>query len=280
MVQVMKSTTVNRNPARAYVMAMVFLLALFGQGFAQERSQDRDNPTVFDSKGITDKLDGSGDEYFYQFTVGQGKLSVLFEVTASGQNAGATLDLYDASSSRPILSNVLVQGLNGGTEKVIREVTLEQKRNVILMRIKGMRYGDNGGTGTYVVELERNAAPPETKKPVEAIPSRRFDGELDGTDSTQTLAFSVKGPGKVTLKFDVKASGTNVGAYFSVLDSKGKPVLSDVLLQAIESGSERITKTINFAKDQVFTIQVKGIRYGSSGGRGIYWVQIEGNLGK
>lgn len=261
------------------VIAMV-LLAAINSAFAQERSQDRDSPTVFDSKEIIDKLDGSGDEYFYQFAVGQGKLSVVFKVTASGQNAGATLDLYDASSSRPILSNVLAQGLNGGTEKVIKEVALEQKRNVILMRIKGMRYGDNDGTGTYVVSLEGNAAPPEVKKPIGAIPSRRFDGELDGTDSAQTHPVSVRGPGKVTLKFDVKASGTNVGAYFSVLDSNGKPVLSDVLLQAIDSGSERITKTINFAKDQVFTIQVKGIRYGSSGGRGLYSVQVEGNLGK
>jgi hypothetical protein len=262
------------------IVFTVLLLASFNHAFAQERSQDRDNPTLFDGKGITDKLDGSGDEYFYQFTVGQGKLSIVFKVTASGQNAGATLDLYEASSSRPILSNVLAQGLNGGTEKVSKEISLEQKRNVILMRIKGMHYGDNGGTGTYVVSIEGNAPPPEVKKPLEAIPTQRFDGELDGTDSAQTHAFSVKGPGKVTLNFDVKASGTNVGAYFSVLDSKGKPMLSDVLLQAIDSGSERITKTIHFVKEQVFTIQVKGIRYGSSGGRGIYTVKVEGNLGK
>ncbi len=261
-------------------VASLLLFASNSPALGQERSQDRDNPTLIEGKGITDKLDGSGDEYFYQFIMGQGKLSILFKVTASGTNAGATLDLFDANSSTPILSNVLVQGADGGSDQALKSVELAGRRNIILMRIKGIRYGDSGGTGTYIVAIVGNAAPPEDKKATEPSPSRRFDGELDGTDSSQSHVFSVKGPGKVKLTFDVKASETNAGANFELLDSNGRTIMSDVLVQGVDSGSERISRTVSFAKDQVVTIKVKGIKYGSSGGRGIYSVQLSGALGK
>lgn len=82
-----------------------------------------DKPTLLTSSEINDDLDGSGDEYFYKFSVGAGKLTVTFEVKASGTNAGATLDLFDANS-RPILSDVLAQGVDGGSERVVKSVQI------------------------------------------------------------------------------------------------------------------------------------------------------------
>jgi hypothetical protein len=254
---------------------MLLLFAAISPAFGQERSKDRDNPTLIEGKGITDELDGSDDEYFYQFSVGPGKLSVVFQVTASSTNAGATLDLFDVNS-RPILSNVLAQGVDGGKERVVKSVQLGKPRNTILMRIKGIRYGDSGGTGTYVVAIEGTAPPPDGANAAAPASANRLTGDLDGTDSTRTHTLSITGPGKVTLTFDVKASGTNAGAYFELLDGNSRPILSNVLVQGVDSGSERVSRSVNFAKSQIATIRVKGIRYGDSGGQGVYSVKLDG----
>lgn len=38
--------------------------------------------------------------------------------------------------------------------EVLKSVQLGGQRNVIVMRIKGIRYGDSGGCGVYFVQLE------------------------------------------------------------------------------------------------------------------------------
>jgi hypothetical protein len=254
----------------------VFLVASISPALGQERSQDRDNPTPLSSNELSDELDGSNDEYFYQFSAGRGKLKVTFEVSASGTNAGATLDLF-AANSRSILSNVLVQGVDNGSERVVRSVQLGRPQNII-MRIKGIRYGDSGGTGIYKVRLDGALSFTESKTDNAAAPAgtNSLTGELDGTDRQQSHTLSITGPGKVTLTFDVKASSTNAGAYFDLLDGKLRPILSNILVQGVDSGSERVSKSVNFAKPQVVTIRVTGIRYGSSGGQGVYSVQFAG----
>ena len=107
----------------------------------KERSTDRDKPTLLTSNGINDDLNASDT---YKFTAGPGKLTVTIEVKASGTNAGAMLDLFDAKS-RPILSDVLAQGVDGGNERIVNSVQLSGKRDIV-MRIKGLKYGDTGGT--------------------------------------------------------------------------------------------------------------------------------------
>lgn len=113
---------------------------------------DRDNPTLIKSRQVSDKLDGSDDEYFYQFTAGHGRLTVMFDVKADATNVGAFLDLFDADSN-PILENVLAQGVDSGSERVVKSVQLSKRQN-ITMRVKGIRYGDSGGTGFYKIRLD------------------------------------------------------------------------------------------------------------------------------
>jgi hypothetical protein len=262
------------------LIASVFLIGSISPAIAQDRSRDRDNPTPIE-KGTKDELDGSDDEYFYQFSVGPGRLSVVLEVTASGTNAGATLDLFDGNS-RLILSNVLAQGVDGGTERVVKSMQFAKRQNII-MRIKGIRYGDSGGTGVYTVALEGSAllegdkaVAPAGDSAAKPAGSNLLTGELDGTESQSSHTLSITGPGRVTLIFDVKASGTNAGAYFDLLAGNGKPILSNILVQGVDSGSERVSKSVKFAKPQAVSIRVTGIRYGSSGGQGVYSVQVEG----
>jgi hypothetical protein len=260
------------------VIATMLLSASISPAFGQERSQDRDNPTLLSANELSDDLDGSDDEYFYQFSAGPGKLTVTFEVKASGTNAGAYLDLFGANS-RAILSNVLAQGVDNGNERVVKRLQLGRPQNII-MRIKGIRYGDSGGNGVYKVRLDGAVSFKQSHADSGAAPasSNRLTGELDGTDRQLSHTLSITGPGKVTLTFEVKASSTNAGAYFDLLDGNSRPILSDVLVQGVDSGSERVSKSVNFAKPQSVTISVKGISYGSSGGHGVYSVQFDGPI--
>lgn len=59
--------------ARLYAVSLVIATMLFcAPAFGQEKSTDRDKPTLLTSSEINDDLDGSGDEYFYKFSVGAG----------------------------------------------------------------------------------------------------------------------------------------------------------------------------------------------------------------
>lgn len=137
---------------RFYVWSLLIGAVLFCASMSPafgQRSEDRDKPTPLTKPEISDNLDGSSDEYFYKFSAGPGKLTVTFEVKASGTNAGAMLDLFD-KKSRPLLADILAQGVDGGVERVVNSVQINTKQDVVL-RIKGIKYGDSGGTGTYKV---------------------------------------------------------------------------------------------------------------------------------
>lgn len=97
----------------------------------------------------------------------------------------------------------------------------------------------------------------------------KVSDELDGTATELFYAFTAR-PGKWTLTFDVKAAGTNSGAYFDIFGPNSRAMLSNVLVQGIDSGSDRVVKTLQIAKQQTILIRVKGIRYGDSGGQGTF----------
>lgn len=102
---------------------------------------------------IADDLEGNNDEYFYKLKAGPGKLIITLEVTANETNAGAMLDLF-GTGSRAILSNVLAQGANGGSERIAKSITLAKKQEIVI-RIKGLSYGSSGGyPGIYKLRLE------------------------------------------------------------------------------------------------------------------------------
>lgn len=159
----------SRLCATAMLIAMTLLIASTGVVFGQERSKDRDHPTPLISNELSDDLDGSNVEYFYKFSAGPGKLTVTFEVTASGTNAGAHLDLFD-TNSRPILSDLLAQGVDSSSERVVKIVQLGRLRDIV-MRIKGIKYGDNDGNGIYKVRLEGAVTFMKTDAPPSASPS-------------------------------------------------------------------------------------------------------------
>ncbi|MEP6705769.1 MAG: hypothetical protein ABJB34_13265 [Acidobacteriota bacterium] len=54
----------------------------------------------------------------------------------------------------------------GGNERVSQSVKLS-KAQVIVLRIKGIKYGSSGGTGTYKIVLEGAVNFEQTAKPVD-----------------------------------------------------------------------------------------------------------------
>ena len=279
---------------RSLVIAAVLFCASISPAFGQ-RSEDRDKPTPLTSTEINDNLDGSGDEYFYKFSAGPGKVTVTFEVKASGTNAGATLDLFD-NKSRSLLADVLAQGVDGGAERVVNSVTISSKQDVVL-RIKGIKYGDSGGTGTYkvmlsgAVNIAQGAAPagggaaaapagapaaapaPAAVGAAAAGPKDPLTGELDGTDRTTNFhKLNVTGPGTVTFNFSVKPTDKNAQAAFMVLDSNSRVLLQDISVQ----GTDSVSRSLTFDKAQLIIIFVKGVKNGDTVGKGTYTVQFSG----
>ncbi len=282
------------NYMRSYVWSLLIAAVLFCASLSPafgQRSEDRDNPTSLTSSEINDNLDGSGDQYFYKFSAGPGKVTVTFEVKASGTNAGATLDLFD-NKSRPLLADVLAQGVDGGAERVVNSVQISSKQDIVL-RIKGIKYGDSGGTGTYKVTLSgavniaQGAAPagggaaaapvgapaPAGGGVAAAGPKDPLTGELDGTErSTNFHKLNVTGPGNVTFNFSVKPTDKNAQAAFIVLDSNSKVLLQDISVQ----GTDSVSRSLTFDKAQLIIIFVKGVKNGDTVGKGTYTVQFSG----
>lgn len=155
----MNTYWINRITTRTFLKAaatvgsllMLFTIPHFGQ-----RATSRDDLATIGylTKGeISDDLDGTDDECFYKFAASPGKLTITLEVTANKTNAGAMLDLI-GPNSKPILSNMLAQAANGGSEQMFTTVNISKKQDVII-RIKGLRYGSSAGyPGTYKIVIE------------------------------------------------------------------------------------------------------------------------------
>jgi hypothetical protein len=291
--KVMNLNSESRS-ARFYALSVAIVVILIcawvSAAFAQERSENRDNPTLLTSNKVNDDLDGSDAQYFYKFTAGPGKLTVTFEVKASGTNAGAMLDLFDAKS-RPILSDVLAQGVDGGSERIVNNVQLNGKREIV-MRIKGLKYGDSGGTGAYTITLDgadtfAQGAAPTAPAPAAGAPAppvggggaaapagaNLVSGPLNPADDKTILnQLNITGLGPVTFSFSVKATDKNAGARFSLLDEKGKVVW--VPFEVFEGQST--ARSLTFPNDKSITIVVQAIKIPDNAGRGTYSVQLSG----
>lgn len=160
----MKTQNAETINLRSFFVAValvgMILISLTTQSFGQkeqvERATTRDGLTeagFMTSPEVSDDLEGTEDEYFYKFQAVPGKLTLTLEVTANETNAGAMLDLF-GSNNKSILSNLLAQAADGGRERISKSVNISKKQDIII-RIKGLRYGSSAGyPGTYKIVLE------------------------------------------------------------------------------------------------------------------------------
>jgi hypothetical protein len=126
-------------------------------------------------------------------------------------------------------------------------------------------------TITLLAQDERGT----TLETATVIETGQVSDDLDGSD----YKFKA-GPGKITFTFEVEAAETNAGATFDVYDTRSRPLLSSILLQGVDKGSERAVKSIKLTRPQDVVIRVKGIRYGDKGGVGNYSIALDGAVVK
>lgn len=99
--------------------------------------------------------------------------------------------------------------------------------------------------------------------------------DLDGSDDSYFYKFTA-GPGKVTITLEVEANETNAGATLDVFGVGSRPIVSNVLAQGVDKGSERVERTFKLTKQQALVVRIKGIKYGDNGGTGSYTITIGG----
>lgn len=100
--------------------------------------------------------------------------------------------------------------------------------------------------------------------------------DLDGNEDEYFYKFHAA-PGKLTVTLDVKANETNAGATLDLFGVNSKAIMSNLLAQGVDGGSERVSKSVNLAKAQDIIIRIKGLKYGSSASYpGIYKIVLEG----
>jgi len=105
------------------------------------------------------------------------------------------------------------------------------------------------------------------------IQANQVTDDLDGSDDSYFYKF-VAGPGKVTLTFEVAANETNAGATLDVFGTGARAIVSNVLAQGVDKGSESVERSFKLTKQQTIVVRIKGIKYGDSGGTGSYTVTI------
>ena len=56
------------------------------------------------------------------------------------------------TKAKAILSNILVQGVDGGGDLISKSPTFAKAQNLVIL-VKGIKYGDSGGHGIHNVQL-------------------------------------------------------------------------------------------------------------------------------
>jgi hypothetical protein len=97
--------------------------------------------------------------------------------------------------------------------------------------------------------------------------------DLDGSGDSYFYKFTA-GPGKVTITLEVEANETNAGATLDVFGTGTRAIVSNVLAQGVDKGSETVERSFKLTKQQTLVIRIKGIRYGDSGGTGSYKITV------
>lgn len=137
--------------SRAIISFAVLFLFIAAPNSIFAQSTDRDRPTPLKTYELKGRLDGGETEYFYSFAAGPGELTVTFDVKAASTNAGAELELLDRNAKS--LVSLLAQGVDAGSERKVESVRLDRRQTIVL-RFKGIRYGSGGGRGTYSIKLD------------------------------------------------------------------------------------------------------------------------------
>lgn len=230
-------------------------------------------------------FNGDNRESYYSF-VGKGNITVTLDVKALSGNAGVYVDFLNAKGKK--LSEMeVVQAQNRGTDRMVKDLSLDNKFQTIILKIKSIAYGSqasypgnlkisldgefdgirpSGGiSSTENIDIEKTIDLDWTGKSIDSpriLTTRYSVLNFRGDNREEFLGFY--GQGKIEITYDVKANNSNAGTYLTLLDQKGDDLSSQEVAQAMSKGTSRITQNIELNKRQLVIIKIVSIAYGSN----------------
>lgn len=110
------------------------------------------------------------------------------------------------------------------------------------------------------------------------INQRQTTIPFEGDNSERFYSFT--GAGEISITLDIKAGAYNSGVTVNFVNSQGKDIAPSVLIQAINSGTDRIVKTIPLGRNyQTVILKLKSISYSTSlSSAGTLKITINGNI--
>ncbi|MBX7175012.1 MAG: hypothetical protein K1X72_28805 [Pyrinomonadaceae bacterium] len=230
-------------------------------------------------------FNGDNRESYYSF-VGKGDVTVTLDVKALSGNAGVYVDFLNAKGKK--LSEMeVVQAQNRGTDRIVKDLSLGNKFQTIILKVKSIAYGSqasypgnlkisldgefdgmrsSGGTSsTEDIDFEKTINLDWTGNSIDnprMLTTRYSVLNFRGDNKEEFLAFY--GQEKIEITYDVKANNSNAGTYLTLLDKNGDNLSSQGVAQAMSKGTSRITQSIELNKRQLVIIKIVSIAYGSN----------------
>ncbi len=216
-------------------------------------------------------------------------MSITFDVKANSDNAGVYVDFLNNKGKSLSLMEV-VQAQNRGTERVVKTFSLGKNFQTVVLKLKSIAYGSRGsypgdlkitldgdidGLREKNVErenpssndadfesvIELNSGGTSIDEP-KLLSARQTVLNFKGNDEEQFFGFT--GQGKIKITYDVKARGTNAGAYITLIDENGGELAGQEVVQAVNKGTFRITQSVDLGEKKLVIIKVVSIKYGSN----------------
>jgi hypothetical protein len=128
---------------------LLLFIAVARSGPAAAQSSDRDSPTLIQAGEVNGELDGSGNEYFYSFRAGPGKVTITVDVKSSTGQALLNFELLAKNGATVLLCCEYAQADGDGqSARAVKTVSLGKRQTVMLHVTVG-----KAGTGTYRIRL-------------------------------------------------------------------------------------------------------------------------------
>jgi hypothetical protein len=243
-------------PIWTVVLASVLLFAGAGLVLAQAPSTDRDNPTQLTANVITGDGVDEKTQYFYSFTAGPGEITVTLDVKADKSAAVSSVDLALFNSSSKKLLSTYSNPDHGSTKRAVETASIHGTQPLLLevdvstgissFKIKidgavalkpGTGPGNDAGGSTEPAAPAALAAGnssdvvPISISTDENKPTSLENHIINGasvSEPTKYFCTFEAGPGKVTLKLDVRAMTQAAHSHVNVelRDSDAKPLIS------------------------------------------------------
>lgn len=262
------------------------LLLVFSTVITAQNSLN--SPQPINRRETLVQFKGDNKEQFLSFA-GRGSVSITFDVKANSDNAGVYVDFLN-NRGKSLLPEEVVQAENRGTDRAVKTISLGKNFQTVVLKLKSIAYGSrnsypgdlkitlggdidgleekNVGLGNssandtdFESVVELNSAGKSIDNP-KILFTRYTVLNFQGNDEEQFLGFN--GQGKVEITYDVKAKGTNAGAYITLIDENGDELAAQEEVQAVNKGTKRTTQRIELDERKLIIIKVVSIKYGSN----------------